>query len=172
MTTPLAPTPCPASLNPITVTDNRGGGYGWTLSATMTNFAGAGSNTIANSRLAASPACAPAAAGEAWDYDAPGQIRGGRLRPGDASRRVRSPGRSQTFGGTVTLCVKDGQVNPTSQSSGGIYTVSAPLTLTVPSFQAADVYTATMTITLVAAVRGTAPNLLDQPGVWHATPRC
>jgi hypothetical protein len=48
----------------------------------------------------------------------------------------------------VSLCTKDTTVNATTQTTGGVFNITAPLTLTIPAFQAADVYVATMTITL------------------------
>ena len=149
ITTPLAPSPIVGNLNDITVSDNRGGSFGWTLSATMPAFTGSpNSNTIAASRLAATPACAPATNATAWDYEAVGKTA---ITGFDATLNapgVSAGGAGQNFGSAVNLCTKDGQENPTTQSSGGVYNVTSTLTLTVPAFQAADRYTSTITVLL------------------------
>jgi len=148
ITSPFSPTTIIGNLNDITVSDTRGGSFGWSLTASMTGFTGVASSTLPNSALTATPTCSVATAGNAWDYDAPGQS----VIPGfDAS--LVAPGQAagtaaQSFGGTVSLCTKNTDENLTSGSSGGVYTVRSTLSLTIPSFQAADKYTATMTITL------------------------
>lgn len=39
-------------------------------------------------------------------------------------------------------------MNPTTQTTGGVYNVGAPLTLNLPAFQAAGDYLAVLTVTL------------------------
>ena len=118
------------SLNPVTVTDTRGGGLGWSLTAQMPNLSDGATHSIANGNVAITPACAVANAASA-----PGAVAGAA---------------AQTFSGTVSLCVKDTQVAaaPGSQTTGGQWTVSGPLTLTVPAFQFAGQYSSTITINL------------------------
>ena len=129
LTSPTSATAMYATLNPVTVTDARGGTFGWSLTATLPNLSD-GTHSIQNSAVAITPACASVNAASA-----PGAVAGAA---------------AQTFSGTVSLCVKDTQISaaPLSQTTGGQWTVSAPLTLTVPSFQAAGTYTSTMTINL------------------------
>jgi hypothetical protein len=47
------------------------------------------------------------------------------------------------------LCTKDGTVNATTGSTGGIYNATAGISLNVPAFQASDSYVAVLTVTLV-----------------------
>jgi len=145
---PLAPSAIVGNLNDITVTDSRGGTFGWSLTASLTTFTGGGSNTIANAALSASPACTPATNATAWDYTAPGQTAIAGFDDTASALGVTAGAAAQNFGGAVALCVKNTVRNLTTNTTGGVYTVSSPLTLTVPAFQAADKYTATMTITL------------------------
>ena len=120
-----------AKLNPITVADARGGTAGWSLTATSTNFTDASSHTINKSNLVTSPTCAA-------DSGAP--LSAGGTTAGSAA---------QSFSSTVNLCTKDTAVNSTTQSSGGKYNITAPLTLSIPAFQIAGTYSATVTVTLV-----------------------
>jgi hypothetical protein len=60
----------------------------------------------------------------------------------------QSAGSVQNFGTAVNLCTKDPTVNPTTQTTGGVYNVGAPLTLNLPAFQKAGRYVAVLTITL------------------------
>lgn len=148
LTSPLAPTAVIGTLNDITVSDNRGGTYGWSLTATLTGFSGSTGNAIANSAVQATPTCVPATNSTAWDYTAVGKT----LIPTFDSSLI-APGQSagsssQSFSGTVALCTKNTDENTTTDTTGGLYNVGSALTLTVPAFKAADRYTATMTITL------------------------
>lgn len=149
ITSPLAPATILGTLNDITVTDTRGGTNGWTLSATMTPFAGVPSGALPNSALSTTPACSPATASTAWDYDAPGQTAIASFDPTLIAPGAGPGTAFQSFAATVVLCTKSTAVNPTTQSTGGVWIVSAPLTLAMPAFQPAAKYTATMTITLV-----------------------
>lgn len=148
ITSPFSPTTIIGNLNDITVSDTRGGTFGWSLTASMTGFTGAASNTLPNSALKATPTCSAATVGDAWDYDAPGQTAIAGFDPSLVAPGQAAGVAAQSFGGTVSLCTKNTDENLTSGSSGGVYTVKSTLSLTIPSFQAADKYTAIMTITL------------------------
>lgn len=132
LTSQVTDTPMFASLNPVTVTDARGGNFGWSLTATMPNLSD-GTHSISNSRVSISPSCASVNANSA-----PG------ITCGTASQDFgqAAPG--------VTLMIKDTQVAPApgSQTSGGQWQVSAPLQLNVPAFQAAGQYNSTITVLL------------------------
>ena len=148
ITSPLAPAPISGTLNDITVSDTRGGSYGWSLTATLTNFTSATGKSMAKSTLAATPGCAAATNGTAWDYSASSKTA---ISGFDSS--LVAPGQSagssaQSFSGTVSLCTKNTDENLTTGTTGGVYNVTSALTLTVPAFQSADRYTAIMTITL------------------------
>ena len=125
LTTPLAPLSVPAELNRLRVVDTRGGGYGWMLTATLSDFH-SGDNTIAAARLVLDPACA-----SANPYSAPGIIDAGE----------------SSFASPILLCAKDDQLGG-GGSTGGEYDVTGPLTLTVPSFQPTGTYRAVMTVFL------------------------
>ncbi len=147
ITSPLAPTPIVGSLNEITVSDSRGGTFGWALTADLTNFTGATGKSISKAKLSITPSCSAATNSTAWDYNAVGKTA---ISGFDATYNApgQSAGGQQAFSSTVSLCTKDTTVNATTGTTGGVFIVTAPVTLTVPAFQAADVYVATMTITL------------------------
>lgn len=126
ITTPLAPTPLPGNLNRLEVVDDRNGTYGWALTASLSDFTSPSGATIDKSALVASPVCS------ATEDSAPGFVSGGP---------------NQSFGGLVQLCSKDDQVG-TGGTTSGIYTIDSGLILTIPSFQAADTYSAVLTVTL------------------------
>lgn len=149
LTSPAAPVDIVGALNDITVTDNRGGLFGWSLSATLTDFVGVGGKTLARGRLVSSPTCQPATASNAWDFDAPGQTLIPDFDPSTIAPGVTPGGSAQSFAGTVALCTKNSDDNLTTGSSSGVYSVGSALILKVPAFQAADRYSATMTILLV-----------------------
>ena len=148
ITSPLAPTTIVGNLNDITVSDNRGGTFGWTLSAVMTNFTGVPSGTLASGQLTSTPTCVPATAANAWDYNAVGQTAIAGFDPTLNAPGTTAGAAAQAFSGTVNLCTKSTAVNATTQTTGGVWNVGSPLTLVVPAFQLAAKYTATMTITL------------------------
>ena len=148
ITTPLAPAVIAGTLNDITVSDNRGGTNGWSLTATGTSFTGVPSGTIAASALTATPSCAAATSSTAWDYSAVGKTA---ISGFDASLNaggITAGSAAQAFGSTVNLCTKSTAVNATTGSTGGVYNVTSSLSLTVPAFQKAARYTAIVTITL------------------------
>jgi len=147
ITSPLAPTAIIGNLNDITVSDSRGGTFGWSLTASLTNFAGATGKAINKSTLSVTPSCVPATNSTAWDYTAGTKTS---LTGFDSSLVAsgQTAGATQGFSTVVSLCTKDTTVNETTQTTGGVFNITAPLTLTIPAFQAADVYVAIMTITL------------------------
>jgi len=148
VSTPLAPKTIVGTLNDITVTDNRGGTNGWTLSATAVNFTGTPSGTISNGALTATPTCVAADATNAWDYSNANKVA---ISGFDATLNAggNSAGSAaQAFSGTVNLCTKNTTVNATTGSTGGVYNVGGSLTLVVPAFQKAARYVSTITITL------------------------
>jgi len=126
LTSPLAPTVINGDLNRVQVVDQRNGVFGWSLTATLTSFAGPG-GSMAASALTATPVCTAVGAGSA-----PGADAGVAL---------------QNFGSLVQLCNKDTQTG-TGGTTSGVYTIDAALGLTVPAFQSAGTYNAVMTITL------------------------
>ena len=148
ITSPFAPAVIAGTLNDITVSDNRGGTNGWSLTATGTSFTGVPSGTIAASALTATPSCAAATSSTAWDYSAVGKTA---ISGFDASLNaggITAGSAAQAFGSTVNLCTKSTAVNATTGSTGGVYNVTSSLSLTVPAFQKAARYTAIVTITL------------------------
>lgn len=152
ITTPLGLTAVPGNMNSITVSDNRGGDFGWSLNAVLTDFTGALGNTIDNSNLTITPSCAISADGAAFGYGLTTNDPAGTPIPFYSSALSAtgvSSATSSNLNGTVNLCTKDGTNNLTTQTTGGVYTVIAPVSLNVPAFQAADVYSAKMTITLI-----------------------
>jgi hypothetical protein len=158
ITSPLAPTLITGRLNDITVSDNRGSSFGWSLTANVTDpdaagplpasFNGTGGNTIAATALSISPTCSAATNSTAWDYDAPGQTAIAGFDSALIAPGFFAGSANQQFGSSVTLCNKSTLVNTTTQSTGGVYNVGGTLGLVVPAFQAADRYTAVVTITL------------------------
>ena len=148
ITSPFAPAVIAGTLNDITVSDNRGGTNGWSLTATGTSFTGVPSGTIAASALTATPSCAAATSSTAWDYSAVGKTA---ISGFDASLNaggITAGSAAQAFGSTVNLCTKDTTANSTTGSTGGVYNVTSSLSLTVPAFQQAARYTAVVTVTL------------------------
>jgi hypothetical protein len=118
-------------LNPVVVSDTRGGTTGWTLTATAPTLSD-GTHTISNSRLFITPACSVDAA-------APGSALG------------ITPGAMQSFSGTVMLCTKDATTLNAGGTTGGVYditTVANGVLLSVPAYQAPGNYTTNMTINL------------------------
>jgi hypothetical protein len=159
LVSPLSPTPVTGTLNDITVSDNRGGAYGWSLTADVVDPDGAGpqlegfnglaGSQISESALAITPTCAAAGPSNAWDYSAVGQVvlagfDGTLVAPGQtAGIPAQSLG-----GGAISLCTKSTATNATTQTTGGVYNVGGTLQLLVPAFQAADKYTAVLQVTL------------------------
>ena len=118
------------ALNPITVTDVRGGTAGWSLTAQLSGpFTEVGGGADRRER---------GALGRLG-------VRAAR-RIGDAhTGRRREPPASSA----VTLCGVDPGVDDSAgQSGGGQYVVSGTVELTVPAFQKAGEYSSTLVITL------------------------
>lgn len=115
-------------LNPVTVTDVRGGTAGWSLTAGLSGpFTEVGGGAMPTSAAKLTGVgCAPVA--------------------GSATRTTGSGG---TLSSAVTLCGVDPGVDDSDgQSGGGQYTVTGAVELTVPAFQKAGEYTSTLVITL------------------------
>jgi hypothetical protein len=148
LTTPLAPVVIAGTLNDITVSDNRGGTNGWSLTASGTSFTGVPAGQIAASNLKATPSCAAATNSTAWDYSAVGKTAISGFDDTLNAGGVTAGSAAQAFGSTVNLCTKNTTVNGTTGSTGGVYNVTSSLALTVPAFQQAARYTAVVTITL------------------------
>lgn len=154
---PLAPVVITGTLNDIQVSDNRGGTFGWSLTATMLDFTsvqGVGA-TIDNAKLAATPTCVKAGTAgtfAARDFDSGAAIAG--FDPQYSAPAGTSA--AGNFGSTVNLCTKaDNSITlPTTDpgytgSTGGVWNISSPLVLSVPAFQASGKYASTMTVLLV-----------------------
>jgi hypothetical protein len=170
ITTPLAPRYIVGNINDIVVSDSRGGTFGWSLTADLDGALTAPGATISAANLTASPSCTQATTANAFDYDAPKDDLGTTgvdeskvvISGFDPSFNAPAPtngAANQAFGNdtvtagtltTVQLCNKPANTtNAITDSTGGVFYVVAPVTLTVPSFQAAGTYTAVMTVTLV-----------------------
>jgi hypothetical protein len=150
-------------MNDITVTDTRGGLTGWSLTATMGNFA-SGVNSINASALKVSPTCTTATTANAWDYDASAKTAiTGYIDPWASAISgttvlatvvpdLTTAGALTAFtnsNGTpaVNLCTKGTNLNNYG-TTGGVFNVTGPLELKVPPFQAVGTYQAIMTVTL------------------------
>ncbi len=117
-----------APMNPVEVTDARGGTYGWSLTASVSDpFTAGGGGTIPASALAMGAASCTGLAGSAAVVEGPA----GAL--GTGAHTVASVGAGVVGG---------------AGSGGGQYVCGASLTLTVPPFQRAGTYTTTLTLTL------------------------
>ncbi len=117
-----------APLNTITVSDLRGGDFGWTLSGVLLGPLTNGSaETMAQSLLSIS----------------------GLTCVGDANSAPPTAGVTGNFGASRTLCsVAAGALGP-SQSGSGIYDVAGTLSLDVPAFQHIGTYYGVLRITLI-----------------------
>ncbi len=116
------------ALNPVTVTDVRGGTAGWSLTAALSGpFTEVGTGQIAESAAKlVQVGCSPL-----------------------AGSATRNPGSGGTLSSAVTLCGVDPGVDDSDgQSGGGQYTVTGTVELTVPAFQKAGEYASTLVITL------------------------
>ena len=109
-------------LNAITVKDDRGGASGWSLTASNTNFTGPGAGTLPAADLSWTPACTTAA--------------------GSPSTCV--PGSSGTVGTAGATLAS----TPAGTLTGGQFSATANLTLTIPAFTAPGDYSSTLTLTL------------------------
>ncbi|GHJ48034.1 hypothetical protein Cs7R123_53760 [Catellatospora sp. TT07R-123] len=111
------------ALAPITVTDYRGSTFGWSLVGTVTDFTGTPGGTIPKANLTWTPACT----GTAGATNAVTAVAGS-AGPVDGA----------------TLCSAPAD----AAGTGGSFTASAALALTVPANQLAGSYSATLTLTL------------------------
>ncbi|MEV6299994.1 hypothetical protein AB0M02_11390 [Actinoplanes sp. NPDC051861] len=112
------------TLPAINVTDLRGGTYGWSLTAAVTDFTGVPIGSIGKDALTWKPACTAHA--------------------GVTNAVVAAPGTDGSKVDQATLCSAPAETDGT----GGSFDASAELALAVPANQFAGKYTATLTITL------------------------
>jgi hypothetical protein len=113
------------TLDPFLVRDFRGSRYGWTLTATMSDFAAPNGDRISADRLVWIPRCGP---------------HGNREYPS----RV-APGSSSSPGRTALLC----STPASDQVTGGQFDVAADLRMALPDGgRASGAYSATLLLTL------------------------
>jgi hypothetical protein len=127
VTVGVAPQVLEGALNPVTVTDVRGGAAGWSLTAALSGpFTEVGTGQISESAASLAPTCT--------------ELEGSA---------TQSPGSGGVLSNAVTLCGVDPGIDDSiGQSGGGQYTVRGRLTVTVPPFQKAGEYSSTLVITL------------------------
>jgi Tol biopolymer transport system component len=132
VTTAIAAQTLTGQINPITVTDVRGGTATWSLTAAMPDLAGSG--TAAGSAIEATNL----ALGAVTCADQPGSASG------------ITAGMGGNFGGAaLTICdASSNAADSDGDNVGGQWIADAPLTLTVPAFQQAGAYSSTITFTL------------------------
>jgi hypothetical protein len=132
VTTAIAAQTLTGQINPITVTDVRGGTATWSLTAAMPDLAGSG--TAAGSAIEATNL----ALGAVTCADQPGSATG------------ITEGTGGNFGGAaLTICdASSNNADSDGDNVGGQWIADAPLTLTVPAFQQAGAYSSTITFTL------------------------
>jgi hypothetical protein len=121
------------NLNAITVQDFRGSTLGWTLNATATGFTGSNGGSIPSTALTITPSCGPdAVALAASGLSAfPSAVTAGSAAP---------------LGTAATLC--SAPAAAAGSLTGGVFDVGGALSLTVPAFLQAGVYTDTITLSL------------------------
>jgi hypothetical protein len=113
-------------LNQVIVQDFRGGQLGWELTGRITDFTSDRGAGIPGAQLSWTPGCAVV------NPDSPSPVLTGT-------------------GGAVSgarLCGMPAQTTP-GKPSGGEFSADADLSLSVPGFQLAGTYTATLTLTLI-----------------------
>ncbi len=139
------------ALNNYTIADNRGGGSGWSLTASLSDFGGNTGAAFEASRALGSFSCQQATAENAYDTRADGTAVISGFDPAAVAPGVIPGPALQSFGSTVNLCTKDGTTSPTSQSTGGIYNASVLFTVSVPPSVSATqtTYVAYLTVFLV-----------------------
>ncbi len=128
VTTSAASQTVSAPMNPIQVTDARGGTYGWSLTASLTGpFMTGGGDSIGAANLSMGATTCSAIGGSAAVVE----------------------GAAGAFGGAAhTVATVGAGVVGGAGSGGGQYDCAATLTLIVPPFQHTGTYTTTMTLTL------------------------
>lgn len=114
------------AINPVTVTDQRGGEAGWSLTATFSDFT-LGRATIDGSSVRITPRCDATVEGSA-----PGFTAGPVDQLGDD---------------WVTLCEKD-TTQGASGSTGGVYEVNADLAVDLPRGVPEGTFSAIVTLNL------------------------
>lgn len=113
------------TLNQVTVTDGRGTNLGWSLTGTMSDLLSAnGTDKIPAGNIAWTPSCA--------------------AQEGSLSQVANGP--SGPLGAVpTTLCSQAAS----EQTTGGVFTADAGMTLTTPQFTASGGYSGTLTLTLI-----------------------
>ncbi len=122
-------------LNTIQVADNRGEQTGWTLTATATDFRDSKGRVLPKENLFITPDCVDA--NTLYDFDAYTDPSAPPPTLGAVDLDVQAPGvtpgpADQSFAGTVTMCTKDAQLGPLTQTTGGVWDVPADLRLEIP----------------------------------------
>jgi hypothetical protein len=142
ITTPVTSSKLGAFLNTTTVTDTRGIVDGWTVTATidgpLTSLGGA---TIGVDKMVLGGITCASNAIE--DPDGPGP------QPGVDMSAPVTVGGGGVLTSAVTLCTQSGATNAATDTSGGRWLIDGKLQVTVPAFQAAGDYSATLTTLLV-----------------------
>ncbi|GAA4964200.1 hypothetical protein GCM10023205_30310 [Yinghuangia aomiensis] len=113
-------------LNQVVVQDFRGGTLGWELTGQIGDFTSERNGAIPGAQLAWTPACAVV------NPDSPSPVLTGTAGAVSGAR----------------LCGMPAQTTP-GKPSGGEFSGDANLSLSVPGFQLAGTYTATLTLTLI-----------------------
>ncbi|MGA4543045.1 hypothetical protein ACPA54_23945 [Uniformispora flossi] len=113
------------TLNQVTVTDGRGTNLGWSLTGTMSDLLSAnGTDKIPAGNIGWTPSCA--------------------AQEGSLSQVANGP--SGPLGAVpTTLCSQAAS----EQTTGGVFTADAGMTLTTPQFTASGGYSGTLTLTLI-----------------------
>jgi hypothetical protein len=132
VTTSIAPQVLTGQINPITVTDVRGGTATWSLTATMPDLAGSG--TAAGAEIEASNLT----------------LGGVSCAEQVGSATGITSGTGGAFGGTaLTICdASTNNADSNGDTVGGQWIANAPLQLNVPAFQQAGGYSSIITFTL------------------------
>ncbi|GAA4982386.1 hypothetical protein GCM10023205_59770 [Yinghuangia aomiensis] len=113
------------TLNQVTVTDGRGTNLGWSLTGTMSDLLSAnGTDKIPAGNIGWTPSCA--------------------AQEGSLSQVANGPA-GQLGAVPTTLCSQAAS----EQTTGGVFTADAGMTLTTPQFTASGGYTGTLTLTLI-----------------------
>jgi hypothetical protein len=110
------------ALNPVTVKDYRGGTTGWSLTGKASDFKGSGAATIGAANLSWTPACTT-------------------LTGSPSTCVAGTPGVIGTTGATLASA-------PDATATGGEFTATADLDLSVPAFSTSGTYTSVLTLTL------------------------
>ncbi|OPC82648.1 hypothetical protein B4N89_18395 [Embleya scabrispora] len=109
------------ALNPVTVTDVRGGSLGWTLTADVSDFASPEGGRIPADRFTWTPS----------------------VRTDPASPGTATPGSPGRVAGGSTLASA-----PAGAHGGGTFTAGAAIAVAVPAYQKPGTYSATLTLSI------------------------